>query len=801
MGEICYGCFSQLAKGGACPHCGYDPGEDIGKYPAALKPGTILNNRYILGRVLGQGGFGITYAAQDKRSGERVAIKEYLPTAIASREVTGQVSSFGTQIENFERGKEGFMEEANSLVDFMNNSHIVSVYDLFEANGTVYFVMEYVQGKNLKEYVKIMGGKLGQEAVNRILLPIMEALEDVHSKGLVHRDIAPDNIIVTADGSAKLIDFGAARYSTGEKSLSLDVILKHGFAPKEQYLRRGRQGAFTDVYAMAATYYYAVTGKTPPDALQRMEEDELVSPSLFGAKLSPNVEEALMKALELQPADRYQTMGKFARAIQGEAATVPTPVPIKPQPIVQPEPIKKEALKKPEPIKKEAPAKKKSKKPLIFVLAAVLALVAIFAGVTMMQPKEPSVSSEAPTPVEPAEPMEPVSPWSFDAETGTLFICGEGRMEEFVPEYNNSVPWKEFSGQIKNVIIKDGVTSIGNRAFYSCSSLVNIDIPDSVANIGNHAFYNCGRLGAITIPQGITSIGNFAFYNCGRLMEISIPKRVRSIGASAFSDCSNLSSIELPDGIKSISDSMFSNCKSLNEIVIPDGVIIIEDSAFSDCSNLSSVKLSDSVTSIGANAFQYCSNLSSIELPDSVANIGKGAFQYCSNLSSIKLPDSVTSIGAKAFQHCSNLSSVELPDSVTSIVSGAFQYCSNLSSIKLPDSVTNIGSGAFQSCSNLSSIKLPDSVISIETNAFQYCSNLSSIELPDRVTSIGSGAFYNCSKLEVVTIPEGVTSIGSSAFYRCDGLKDIYYAGTDVQWEALGVNLGYNVRLHFSYTD
>ena len=319
MAELCFGCFTENENKGPCPICGYEPSLDAGKFPNSLPHGSILKERYIVGRVLGQGGFGITYAALDFATKKLVAIKEYLPEVLAGRDSTGSVRTHSAQrSEDFDQGKLGFLDEANTLVDFKENSHIVNIHDFFEENGTAYFVMEFVRGMSLKKYVKSMGGRLGEEEANRILLPIMNALCEVHAKGIIHRDIAPDNIIVTAQGSAKLIDFGAARYSTGEKSQSLDVILKHGYAPKEQYTRRGKQGPFTDVYAMAATYYFAVTGRVPPDAIDRTEEESLIAPSTLGIELARDTEAALMKALEVQHADRYQSMGEFMQALKGQ---------------------------------------------------------------------------------------------------------------------------------------------------------------------------------------------------------------------------------------------------------------------------------------------------------------------------------------------------------------------------------------------------------------------------------------------------------------------------------------------------
>ena len=325
---VCYNCFREKSSYGPCPFCGYDPSGAEEKYPLALKPGSILNGRYTVGRVLGQGGFGITYIAQDYQTKERVAIKEYLPTDFAGRDrgsSSVQIYS-GERKDNFEYGKVQFLQEAKTLAAFNGDEHIVRIYSYFEENNTAYFVMEYVDGCALDKYMAQKGGRLSVDEANRLLLPLMQSLDKVHAKGIVHRDIAPDNIIITKDSNAKLIDFGAARYSTGEKSKSLDVILKHGFAPREQYMRRGRQGPYTDVYALAATYYYAITGKVPPDAIERTEEDVLFPPSSLGVKISAKTEDALLKALEITSSERYQSMGEFHEAMISAAGGRPQSV-------------------------------------------------------------------------------------------------------------------------------------------------------------------------------------------------------------------------------------------------------------------------------------------------------------------------------------------------------------------------------------------------------------------------------------------------------------------------------------------
>ncbi len=314
---ICGNCFNNIPDSGACPICGYDNTENARKYASALPVGTVLNRRFFAGRVLGEGGFGITYLAQDYVTKERVAIKEYFPTEFIARDKnTGFVQLHSEDRgESFLTGKQQFLAEARTLAEFIGDEHIVRIYRYFEENDTAYFAMEYVQGKALNKYIEDRKQLLTADEANEIFLPLMESLANVHTKGIVHRDISPDNIIIQPDGSGKIIDFGAARYSTGEMSKSLDVVLKHGFAPPEQYVRRGRQGPFTDIYALAATYYFAITGKVPPDSVERIVDDTLVPPSRQNSAISKKLDPVLTKALAPNYKDRYQSMGEFRAAL------------------------------------------------------------------------------------------------------------------------------------------------------------------------------------------------------------------------------------------------------------------------------------------------------------------------------------------------------------------------------------------------------------------------------------------------------------------------------------------------------
>ena len=284
--------------------------------PLALPTGTVLAGKYVITQALGQGGFGITYVAEDYKTKEKVAIKEFFPDTMVTRGPDHSIMIHsGPAGENFVYGKDCFLEEAKTLAEFIGNENIVRVISYFEENGTAYFAMEYIEGESFQDYIKSHGGKVSWEDATKFLIPVMDALAAVHAKGIVHRDVTPDNIYITKEGVVKLLDFGAARYSLGDKSRSLDVVLKHGFAPKEQYTRHGKQGPFTDVYTVGASFYFALTGKRPPDAIDRIEEDDLMPPTSLGVAISPAAEDAILQALNVQPQDRFQSMSAFKNAL------------------------------------------------------------------------------------------------------------------------------------------------------------------------------------------------------------------------------------------------------------------------------------------------------------------------------------------------------------------------------------------------------------------------------------------------------------------------------------------------------
>ena len=325
------------------------------------------------------------------------------------------------------------------------------------------------------------------------------------------------------------------------------------------------------------------------------------------------------------------------------------------------------------------------------------------------------------------------------------------------------------------------VTSIGDYAFYDCSSLTSISIPNSVTSIGSSAFYECSSLTSITIPNSVTSIGSSAFYSCEALTSITIPNSVTSIGEYAFSDCSSLTSISIPNSVTSIGKCAFQNCSSLTSITIPNSVTEVGGGIFYGCKSLKSVILSENMTSLpsfyaygeSAGFFENCTSLTSISIPNSVTYIEGQAFYNCSSLTSISIPNGVTSIEYEAFRYCSSLTSISIPNSVTEIENYAFYGCSSLTSISIPNSITSIGYSAFSGCSSLTSITIPNSVTYIEYDTFEGCSSLTSVSIPNSVTYIGYYAFSKCSSLTSITIPNSVISIDESAFEDCNKLRTV----------------------------
>ncbi len=327
MNRRCLGCMEVYEdKFYVCPHCGYVEGT-LAEEAIHIEPGTLLHDRYIIGKVLGYGGFGVTYIGWDGTLQQKVAIKEYLPSEFSTRMPDQtQVTIFnGEKEEQFHDGMVKFVDEAKRLAKFQNESGIVKVFDSFIENQTAYIIMEYLEGETLADYLK-REKRIPEDKAIEMLLPVIESLQVVHAEGILHRDIAPDNIFLTTGGEVKLIDFGASRYATTSHSRSLTVIIKPGYSPEEQYRSRGDQGAYTDIYALGATLYKMVTGTTPPDAMERRakyeskNKDILEAPHKLAKGISPNRENAILNAMNVRIEDRTQDAATFMKELTAKGA-------------------------------------------------------------------------------------------------------------------------------------------------------------------------------------------------------------------------------------------------------------------------------------------------------------------------------------------------------------------------------------------------------------------------------------------------------------------------------------------------
>ena len=389
--RLCRGCFHELPKTGAvCPRCGFDENQyERNRKPEVLPLNTILRGSYIVGKCLGKGGFGITYIGWHINLESIVAIKEFYPVGMVYRDTNNPDPQKSASVtltnlslnQSYRKSMQSFMKEAR-ILGKLHMPGVVGVHDCFEENNTVYLVMDYILGCDLKAYARSKGGRISEEETLKLLHPVIMSLHELHQKNVIHRDISPENILLNENGEAILIDFGAARNRTaevsGEQGKSMTVVLKPGYAPMEQYNIHGNQGPWSDVYALCATMYRMLTGTVLNDPITRTntdDDEQVIRQNLKNNRVSARTINVLIKGLQLRVKDRYQSIQELENALYFNGQQVPV---ISKKPDV--------AVKHNENPNKSVPTSKNGKRKWSAVISiAVLLIIAAVIGIVKSQ--------------------------------------------------------------------------------------------------------------------------------------------------------------------------------------------------------------------------------------------------------------------------------------------------------------------------------------------------------------------------------------------------------------------------------
>ena len=741
--DLCENCFHTISKyETSCPHCGYSQVTAGSRQPLALPISTILMGKYIVGKVLGMGGFGITYLSYDVKAGRQVAIKEYYPTSLASRYPGGTelIILPGEKGQDFKKGSQKFYEEAQLISNFNGNPNIINVYEFFYQNNTAYYVMEYLDGEDLAHYLKAEGKGLSEGKLLYVLDKVTDALMIVHRTNTLHRDITPDNIFVTTNGTIKLIDFGAARHYMTQESQNFSVILKEGFAPIEQYQKNGRQGPWTDIYALGATSYYLLTGKKPLGAFDRMQRDT-VDFSCATPALSGLLRSMMAIPIEKRPQNMYMLKASLQKInvpriplmpSKGSSAR-PTPIPIpiqrpQPKPNVQ-QPAGGQLNQPPTPINLQRQAPQPiHPAPGPTPSAPQPIRPSQGQGPRAPQPIRPSQGQgpQAPQPIRPSQGQNPQAPQPIKPSQGQ----GPQAAQPIRPSRGQT---PQAPQPIRPFREAEQTKPSGNKK--------KLWIP-------------------IVIITAILAILMVILATCFSSNELDYTLVGEDYYVSGRGFCSD------------------------DYIVIPSSykgkdVVGISEFAFSDDTKLTAITLPRTVKYIGDDAFRGCTNLSRINMSENLVSIGSYAFCE-TKIGSIVIPKGVTSIGKHAFYNCEELSSVE--------------YLAQDCNARWYDKKTSLNYDVFYGCP-LNSVNIGKSVKKIPTMLFHNASGtfvFTSVSFPAEVSVIEMGAFKNCYKLKTMSFDvaygNGIERIEQEAFAGCSGMKTVKYFGSQQMWDKVDIN-------------
>ncbi len=716
----CPKCLSAYG-GDHCDSCGHTEGE-APVLPGCLEGETILNDRYLIGAVIGSGGFGVTYAAWDLTLNQPVAIKEYFPRSIATRDTSQSddvsVSGEEKSAALFEIGRKRFIREARMLALLDATPGVVCVWDMFEANQTAYLVMEFVRGVSLKSYAEKKGGVVEPDKLLAMMRGPIEALAAVHKAGLLHRDVSPANLMLEPGGQLKLIDFGAAT-DLQKDGFAADatMILNRGYAAPEQHQAGGQLGAWTDVYGVCATIFALLTGKKPD------EDAHVLNPKvglLKQVRLPRKKRKAIERGLNPHWKNRIKSMPELLSALYG----VPLP----------------EELAK---------QKRLIRIAVISICSTVLLTLLLLANAFLGIP----------------------------TGAGMYLSLGQGGFS--VLRYTGG----DQSPKIPTHFLAIPVRRIGQAAFRDCAGLRALVVPEGIKSLGDWAFYGCADLAEARLPQSVEHIDNSAFDQCGENLVIygsagSEAERFAQSNALPFVDPAQFEYTHAEGGL------MVTHYNgTARELVVPQEIdgqpvtsVDFSGGMYSDYHDITKVRLPDSVRAIELNGFSGFFSLNEIQLPDRLESIDVGAFSGLSQLKELQFPEGVKEIGYQAFYRCTRLTSVDLPKSLVRLGFEAFGDCAMLEALHLPDALETIEYYAFGGCANLETVYLPKALKVIESSAFMNCTSIEEIVIPEGTASIAGFAFSGCAALSSAVIPPSVTWIGDLAFAGCSRDLIIYGA-------------------------
>lgn len=693
--EKCKFCFKEISDD-ICPYCkktqSIQPQTEY-----KLPPGTIIAGRYIIGADIGEGGFGITYLAYDNKLDTRCAVKEYYPHTVAVRnsKASNEIGCPENSSE-YDSGLIRFRSEAEKLSQFYSLKSIVNVRDYVEENNTGYIIMNYVEGISLKNYLDAHKGKISADEAFSMMEPIIHDLSIIQKEGIIHRDISPENIMVTEDNKLVLIDFGSAREYEDSKSLS--IILKHGYAPPEQYISSGNQGPWTDVYSICATIYRAITGKAPDDSIDLMEKGTKAKlPSKLGARLSASREDELMKGLELNYKERIQSCEelynrlyklnhsssrrRITPSFTAIAACAIVFVGVMTAVIIGISGKNNETSLSAELSVSSASETTDNTESLPAAEVLESSVTAIAETVTESETEETEYTGSSEEFFAPEDLL--VSGKAYNgiwqlSKDGTLYIDvkGEARKEA----------WTDHADSIKSVVLGNEVTKLKNNIFKGFSGIESVYFNDKLEKIGESCFEGCTALGAVHIPESVVSIGANAFASSG-ITSLNI-HGAPEIEARAFYKCKELSEAYLGNAVwNNFAGYVFYDCSALESIIIPEGVEVINEHQFNGCRSLKEVTFPDTLTAIDFYAFYNCSSLEKIVFPDSLKTVGISAFEQCKSITEVVFPKKMEEIGETSFYDCDDLSNVKMPVEINTLDFSAFSNCDSLHELYLPERI------------------------------------------------------------------------------------------------------------------